>query len=144
MADWVVWVVVAGVLLVAEALTLTFFLGVLAVAALLSAAAALAGVPLAGQLLVAAVAGVAGVVAVRPIALRHRRPDPNSPRTGMAALEGATGLVTVEIGPTGGRVKLRGEEWSARAQDPALAIPAGATVHVAHIDGATAVVYPSV
>ena len=47
-----------------------------------------------------------------------------------------------EVTGRDGRVRIGGEEWTARAIDDSLVIPAGATVDVLQIDGATAVVYP--
>jgi membrane protein implicated in regulation of membrane protease activity len=41
----------------------------------------------------------------------------------------------------GGRVRLNGAEWSARAIDPKQDLPAGTRVSVVKIDGATAVVW---
>ncbi len=41
----------------------------------------------------------------------------------------------------GGRVRLNGAEWSARAIDPKQDLPAGTRVSVVAIDGATAVVW---
>jgi membrane protein implicated in regulation of membrane protease activity len=39
-------------------------------------------------------------------------------------------------------VRIGGEEWTARSLDEAQVIPAGATVNVLQIEGATAIVYP--
>jgi len=50
MDDWVLWLIAAGVLGVAEMLTLTFVLGMLAVAAAVAAVAAGIGLPPAVQL----------------------------------------------------------------------------------------------
>ena len=47
-----------------------------------------------------------------------------------------------EIGPLGGRVRIGGEEWSARSYDETLVIPAGTKVDVLQIEGASALVYP--
>ncbi|MDW4910468.1 NfeD family protein, partial [Streptomyces sp. ADMS] len=41
----------------------------------------------------------------------------------------------------GGRVRIDGEEWTARAYDETLVIPPGKTVDVMEISGATAIVY---
>ena len=43
---------------------------------------------------------------------------------------------------TGGRVRIDGEEWTARSYDETLVIPTGRTVDVIEISGATALVYP--
>ncbi len=42
----------------------------------------------------------------------------------------------------GGRVRIDGEEWTARAYDETLVIPPGTTVDVIEISGTTALVYP--
>src|SRR5690348_13442650 len=87
MTAWIVWLIVAAVLGVAELLTTTFALGILAVAALVAAGvgAAHLGVPL--QLTAFVVASGAGLGFVLPVARRHVRQPPLL-RTGPAALIG--------------------------------------------------------
>ena len=79
---------------------------------------------------------------VRPIALSHLR-TPRAIRTGVAALIGERGVVTEQVDAQDGRIKLRGEVWSARTYDPSHVIAAGKNVEVVQIDGATAIVYES-
>ncbi len=55
---------------------------------------------------------------------------------------GRSARVVSEVTGLGGRVRIGGEEWTARSYDETLVIPQGATVDVMQIDGATAVVYP--
>ncbi len=86
-------------------------------------------------------ASAVGLGLARPFALRHIRQPPLL-RTGTAALVGRTGYVLEEVGPRSGRVRIGGEEWSARPYDETLVIPAGAAVDVLHIEGASALVYP--
>jgi len=50
--------------------------------------------------------------------------------------------VLEEVTEHGGRVRIGGEEWSARSYDETLVIPVGITVDVMQIEGATALVYP--
>lgn len=140
MADWVIWLVVAGGLLLAELFTLTFVLGMFAVAATVAAIAAALGVPVVGQVI--AFVGASGVlwVLVKPLERAHHR-KPALP-TGVAALEGQRALVTVEVGPHSGRVQLGGEAWAARPLAPGMVIPAGTAVSVAKVEGATLVVFP--
>jgi membrane protein implicated in regulation of membrane protease activity len=136
MGIWLIWLVLAVVLGIAETLTLTAALGLLGGAALTTAVAAGLGLPVLGQLLVFAGTAVAGLVLVRPVALRHlarSRPDP---------LVGRPAQVLREVTGRGGMVALDGETWSARALDADLVIGAGATVHVLYSDGATVVVHP--
>lgn len=140
MADWVIWVVLAGGLLVAELFTLTFVLGLFSVAALVAGLAALLGVPVVVEL--GAFAASSGVLwwLVRPLERAHRRMP--ALLTGTAALAGQQALVVEEVTAHSGRVTLGGESWSARPLNPGLALPAGTHVSVARVDGATLVVFP--
>jgi membrane protein implicated in regulation of membrane protease activity len=141
MEAWVVWLIVAAVLGAAELFTLTLALGLLAVAAVAAGATAAAGLPMVVQLLVFAAASAAGLGVVRPIAARHIRQPPPL-RSGAAALIGKPALTLTEVSKRGGRVRIGGEEWSARPYDPELVIPADADVDVLGIEGAIALVYP--
>jgi membrane protein implicated in regulation of membrane protease activity len=141
--DAVVWIILAAVLGVAELLTLTAALGLLALAALVAAAvAALGGDPVLQFGAFAAVA-VAGLGLVRPLIRRQLqvRLGPQH-KFGVAALVGRQARVVQEVTGHAGRVQIGGEEWSARAYDETLVIPTGATVDVIQIEGATALVYP--
>ena len=140
MADWVLWMVVAGGLMLAELFALTFVLGLFSVAALVAGVAALIGVPVVLEFDV--FAGASGVLwwLVRPLERAHRRQPAIA--TGTAALSGRSGLVTEDVTDHTGRVKLGGESWAARPLTPGLAVPAGTHVSVAHVDGATLVVFP--
>ncbi|MGH3775347.1 MAG: NfeD family protein [Pseudonocardiaceae bacterium] len=138
---WVIWLIIAVVLGVVEIFTLTAALGLLGVAALITSGFAAIGLPVPLQLLVFAVAAAAGLVVVRPIAARHML-GPQLQRFGVDALAGRTAYVVQEVTGRDGTVRIGGEEWTARALDESLVIPAGAAVDVIQIDGATAVVYP--
>lgn len=138
---WVVWLVAAVALGVAELFTLTLALGLLAVAALVAGVVGALGLGLVVQVLAFIATAGAGLLVVRPIARRHMSHPPLL-RSGTAALVGKSALVIEEVTGDGGRVRLSGEEWSARALDESLAIPPGVHVDVLEIDGATAVVYP--
>jgi membrane protein implicated in regulation of membrane protease activity len=139
MSAWVIWMVVAGALAVGEILTLSFFMGPLAVAAALAALAALLGAGTALQLLVFIVASVASLGVLRPVARRHLH-TPAKIRTGTAALVGARAVVLERVDVDGGSVKLAGEVWSARSYDEDEVIEPGMRVQVIQIEGATALV----
>ncbi|GLW97487.1 NfeD family protein [Microtetraspora sp. NBRC 16547] len=141
MDSWIIWLVLAAGLGVAEIFTLTAALGLISVAALLTAGVAAIGFPIGIQLVVFIAASVAGVAGVRPIARRHLTQAP-ARQFGVPALVGRPAYVTQEVTGRDGRVRIGGEEWSARAYDETLVIPAGATVDVIEIEGATALVYP--
>ena len=140
MANWVVWLVVAGGLLLAEVLTLTFVLGLLSVAAGLTAVAAVLDVPIAGQIAVFGVSSAALFVLVKPFERRHQQAPAIT--TGTAALTGKSAVVTEEVTEHGGRVKLGGESWAARPLSPGITLAVGVSVGVAKVSGATLVVFP--
>ncbi|MCX2948836.1 NfeD family protein [Lentzea sp. NEAU-D7] len=141
MDPWLIWLVIALVLAIAEIFTFTAALGILATAAVATAGTAAIGLPLLGQLVVFSVVSTAGVVLIRPWA-RRMMLQPRLERFGVEALVGASAYVLREVNGHEGLVRLRGEDWTARPYDESLVIPAGSTVDVLHIDGTTAVVYP--
>ncbi|MGW0821115.1 NfeD family protein [Streptomyces sp. NPDC002845] len=138
---WLIWLIIAAVLAVAEIFTLTAALGMLSAAALVTAGSAAVGLPLPFQFLVFTVVATVTVVFVRPIALRHVL-QPQRARFGVDALVGRPAYVVTEVSGLDGRVRIDGEEWTARAYDETLVIPPGKTVDVIEISGATAIVYP--
>src|SRR5215210_3927561 len=139
MDEWVWWMIAAGVLAVGEMATVSFFLGPIAVAAVLSAIVALAGAGLAAQWIVFIIASLGSVLVLRPIARRHLR-TPAQIRTGTAALIGSRAVVLQRVDGDGGQVKIGGEIWSARSFDEDHVFEQGARVEVLKIDGATALV----
>jgi len=138
---WIVWLIVAAVLGVAELLTTTFALGIIAAGALVAAGVGALHAPLPFQLLAFAVASGAGLGFVLPVARRHIKQPPLL-KTGPAALVGESASVLEEVSRHSGRVRIGGEEWSARPYDESLVIPVGHLVDVMQIKGATALVYP--
>jgi membrane protein implicated in regulation of membrane protease activity len=137
--DWVWWMIAAGVMAIGEIATLGFFLGPIAVAAVLGAVVALAGAGVAVQWIVFIAASLGSLLVLRPIARRHMR-TPAQLRTGTAALVGAPAIVLERVDDRGGQVKIAGEIWSARSYDEDEAFEPGARVEVMKIDGATALV----
>jgi len=136
----VIWVLLAVALAVGEVLTPgMFFLGPVALAAGAAALAALLGAGGLASLIVFIVCAVASLAILRPIARRHVR-LPALSRTGTDALVGRKGIVTRKVDRHGGRVKIGGEEWSARAYLDDQVLAEGQTVDVVQIDGATALV----
>ena len=141
MHSWIVWLIVAAVLGVAELLTTTLAFGLLAIAAAAAAVVGAFHLSFALQLAVFAVAAGAGLGFVRPIAIKHIK-QPPALRTGAAALVGRSAIVLEEVTEHSGRVRIDGEEWSSRPYDESLVIPVGTKVDVMQIRGATALVYP--
>jgi membrane protein implicated in regulation of membrane protease activity len=136
----VIWLTLAVALGVAEMLTTTLALGLLAVGALAAALTEAAGGPVGFQIAVFVIVSLAGIVLIRPVALRRLKRR-GTLRTGMATLIGQTGYVLADVTPHEGRIRIGGEEWSARPYDEASVIPAGSMVDVLQIKGATALVH---
>jgi membrane protein implicated in regulation of membrane protease activity len=132
MGSWIAWLVLAALLGVAEVMTTTLAFGLLAVAAAAAAVVGVVGLGLPFQIAAFAVAAGAGLGVVRPLAVRHIRQPP--------VLRPAS--VIEEVTAAGGRVRIGGEVWSARSYDESEVIPAGSTVDVFAIEGATALVHP--
>jgi len=141
MGTWVIWLNVAAVLGTVEVMTTTLAFGLVGIAALIAAGAGFLGAPAAIQFGAFVLASGVGLGVARPFALRHIRQPPML-RTGTAALVGRPAIVLEEVGAHSGRVRIGGEVWSARSYDETQVIPAGSTVDVMHIEGATALVYP--
>ncbi len=141
MPSWLLWVLLALALAVGEILTPgLFFLGPVALAAGAAAIVAAAGGGWVVSLIVFGLGSIASLLVLRPIARSHIRQPPQM-RTGTAALVGARAVVVDRVDVNGGRVKIGGEVWSARALDESTVIEPGARVQVAEIEGATALVY---
>jgi membrane protein implicated in regulation of membrane protease activity len=139
MDEWVLWMIAAGLLAVGEMFTLGFFLGPVAIAAVLAAIVALAGGGAALQWIVFTAVAAASLLVLRPIARRHLR-TPMQLRTGTDALIGCPALVLERVDGNGGQVKIGGEIWTARSFDEDQAFEPGTRVEVLKIDGATALV----
>lgn len=141
MPGWLVWAIVAAALAVGEIFTPgLFFLGPIALAAVIAGLVALVGAAAWLQFVVFIAAAAASVGLLRPLARRHLH-VPEISRTGTAALVGAPAVVTTRVDANGGRVRIGGEEWSARSYVDDAVYEPGTRVEVVRIDGATALVY---
>ncbi|MEI5009559.1 NfeD family protein [Streptomyces sp. NPDC087659] len=136
---WVWWLVAAVGLGIPLVITAMPELGMLSVGAVAGAVTAGLGFGVVAQVVVFAAVSVALIAVVRPIAARHSAQRPQL-ATGVDALRGRQAVVLERVDGDGGRIKLAGEVWSARALDASRAFEPGEQVDVVEIDGATAVV----
>ncbi|MCX5076145.1 NfeD family protein [Streptomyces sp. NBC_00513] len=134
---WVWWLIGAVGLGIPLVLTAMPEFGMFAVGAVAAAVTAALGGGVVAQVLVFVIVSVALIAVVRPLANRHQRPQH---RTGIDALKGRSAVVLERVDGAGGRIKLAGEIWSARALDADVSYEPGQSVDVVDIDGATAVV----
>lgn len=137
---WVVWLIIAVGLAIAETSTLDFTLLMLASGALAGVAVALVFPGLIWlQILVALIVAVAMLLLLRPTLLAKIRSAPGY-RSSLEKMVGSAGVAVTEITTETGEAKVSGESWTARAVEGT--IPAGTEIEVYQIDGAVAVVYP--
>lgn len=124
----------------AETLSLDLVLVMCAGGAAAGAVAAGVGAPTVVQLIVAIAVAVGLLAFVRPVARRHLLGVGAHPM-GTAALVGKDAIVLNQVDSQHGLVRLNGQEWTARAFDSTQQLPAGSTVQVMEISGATAIVW---
>lgn len=139
---WIGWLVLIAAFLVIEMLSLDFTFLMLSFGAAVGLITDLVGIPVWAQVIIAAVAAAVFILFIRPPLLKrlHRGEDPT--KSNVDALIDLRGLALQEITQISGQVKLsNGDTWTARAASP-VAIPAGATVAITAINGATAIVRP--
>jgi membrane protein implicated in regulation of membrane protease activity len=141
MDAWVLWLIAAVVLAVAEVVNLSFYLFPFAIGAAAAAVIELAGLGTPIALVVFAVFTAVSFGIVRPIARRHLSTPPQI-RTGTAALIGRQAIVLERIANDEGVgcVRIDGEVWTARSYDDDKVIEPGTRVHIMEIRGATALV----
>ncbi|HET9381048.1 MAG TPA: NfeD family protein [Streptomyces sp.] len=137
---WVWWLAGAAALGIGLVVTAMPELGMLAVGAVAAAiVTGLFGGGAVAQVVTFVVVSTALIAVVRPIANRHRSQRPRF-TSGVEALKGRTAVVVERVDAHGGRIKLAGEIWSARALDTGNAYEAGQEVDVVDIEGATAII----
>ena len=132
----VVWLVAGFALIVAEVLTGGFVLIMLGVGALAAAGFAALGGSIWLEVAVFAVTSVALTTLARPVL--KRRMHSAHVLTNVDALLGDKAIVVSTVDAHGGKIKLRGELWSARAYDETEGLEPGRKVTVMTISGATA------
>ena len=136
-----VWLLVAVALCVGEVVTLDLVLIMLAGAALAGGATALVTDALPAQLAVAGATAVLLLALVRPVVRRHLEVPAALP-SGPDRLRGRPALVVQDVTAASGQVRVDGELWRARPWAGGPDAPAGSTVVVAAVEGATLHVYP--
>ena len=136
---WVWWLVGAAALGIPLVVTAMPEFGMFAVGAVAAAIAAGLGFDVVVQVLVFVAVSVALIAVVRPIAARHSAQRPQF-ASGVDALKGKQAVVLERVDGSGGRIKLAGEVWSARALDTDRVYDVGQEVDVVDIEGATAIV----
>ncbi|CAM03053.1 membrane protein implicated in regulation of membrane protease activity [Saccharopolyspora erythraea NRRL 2338] len=140
MVPALLWLIAGVVLIAAEVLSGDFVLVMLGAGALAAAGASALGVPLGLDAAVFAALSLGLIFLARP-ALKRRMRVEHELKTNVDALVGHKAVVESTVDAHGGRVRIGGELWSARAFDETQVMHSGQTVTVMEISGATAVVW---
>lgn len=143
--EWLFWVAGALLLVVVETMTADLTFLMIAGGALGGGLTSFLGGPVWAQVVVFACVSTLLLFAVRPWAKRRLAAATPQMKTNVEALIGRSAVTITPVDREGGRVRLGGEEWSARLSDGdggVLRLSVGDSARVADIDGAIAVVVP--
>lgn len=144
--EWLFWIGGALLLVVIETVTADLTFLMIAGGALGGGLTSFLGGPLWAQVVVFACVSTLLLFAVRPWAKRRLAATTPQMKTNVDALIGRSATTITAVDDGGGRVRLGGEEWSARlapAVQGTTRLETGACVIVTEIDGAVAVVAPA-
>ncbi|MCI8647283.1 MAG: NfeD family protein [Firmicutes bacterium] len=138
----VIWLIVAAVCGIIEALTMglttIWFTG----GAIMASIAAMAGLSLIVQIIVFLVVSIVLIYFTRPLAKKKLKVG--SEKTNVDALVGREALVTETIEPfSTGQAKVDGLVWSAVSKENHSTIKSGTTVTINGIEGVKLIVSPS-
>ena len=131
---WLIWLILAVVMLIVEVATLTMWSLCLAAGCIVSMVCALCGAGMSIQLVALPAGSVIAYLLLVPLFRRKKtfvqKSDENS-RTGMDALLGRRAVVTKEIRPGElVRARIDGDNWQVRAPGLEETLPRGADVSV--------------
>jgi membrane protein implicated in regulation of membrane protease activity len=139
---WAAWLSASILFVVAETLSMDAILLMLAAGAGVGMLAALLGLGVVLQVVLASATAIAALALVRPSIVKRLHSGPEL-ALGHSKLVGRQGLVVERISALEpGRIRLEGEIWSAQPYDETVTIEPGETVDVMQIRGATALVHP--
>lgn len=144
--EWLFWIGGALLLVVIETVTADLTFLMIAGGALGGGLTSFLGGPLWAQVVVFACVSTLLLFAVRPWAKRRLAATTPQMKTNVDALIGRSATTITAVDDGGGRVRLGGEEWSARLApvvQGTTRLEAGASVIVTEIDGAVAVIAPA-
>lgn len=139
---WYLWLIAAGIFLIAEIITTGFLIFWLGIGSLLAMIASFITDSIFIQTTVFVISSVVLIPLTKPLAKKYFDTG-KSIVTNAYGIIGKTGIVTVDINTleSTGQIKVNGEIWSAKADAD---IPKGTKVKVLKIDGVKLIVTPMV
>ncbi len=119
LSAWLIWIIIAIVLLIAEVFTPGFLLASFSLGAFVASAGAAIGLTTTWQMIVFSLVTIIVFFTIRPLVMSKMHKPENTLETNIDALVGNSAVVILAIDPNtmSGRVKVGGEEWSAASVD---------------------------
>lgn len=140
---WQIWLIIAGICLIIEIMTVGFLIFWFAIGAILAMITSLFTSNLIIQTSVFVVSSAILILATKPFVQKFIN-NKNEVKTNVYSTVGKTGIVTQDIDwvQSLGQVKVDGEVWSALSFDNKN-IPQGTEVEIKEIKGVKAIVAPT-
>lgn len=140
--SWYIWLMLAGVFLIFEALTVGFLIFWLSIGALLTMIVSLFTKNLIIQMSVFVLSSTILIFATKPFVKKIAKNE-TSLKTNVYSIIGKVGIVIQEINSidSTGQIKVGGEVWSATCKND-MTIPNGTEVEVLDIKGVKTIVTP--
>ena len=139
---WQIWLIIAGVALIVEIMTVGFLVFWFGVGALLAMIVSFFTSNIIIQTTVFIITSTILIFATKPFVKKFSK-DENSIKTNVYSIIGKTGIVTEKIDPihSKGQIKVDGEVWSA-ISDSNTIIPENSKVEILEVKGVKAIVSP--
>ena len=137
---WYIWLIAAGVLFLAEIITVGFLIFWLGIGALIAMLVSLVTNNLVIQVAAFVISSALLIFCTKPFVKKLTKND-KTVVTNAFSIIGKTGIVTKEINSSlaVGQIKVQGQDWSAKCEGDEV-IAEGSEVEVTKIDGVKAVV----
>lgn len=140
---WQIWLIIAGVCMIIEMLTVGFLVFWFAIGALIAMIFSFFVDHVVIQTSIFLICSTILLFATKPFVEKIQKSIPNY-KTNSSSIEGEKGIVTSEIDPAKGigQIKVHSEIWSAKSSDGSI-IPLGTDITVEKIEGVKAIVKPN-
>ena len=139
---WYIWLIMAGIFLIAEIITVGFLIFWLSIGSLFAMITSLFTDNLVIQTAVFVISSTILIFVKKPFVKKFAT-NKNPIKTNVYSIIGKNGIVTQDINPIEavGQIKISGEVWSAISQDNQI-IPKDTKIRVLEIKGVKAIVEP--
>ena len=139
---WLIWLIIAGICLIGEIITVGFLIFWLAIGALLAMIVSLFTSNIMIQTAVFVISSIILIFSTKPLVKRFAKGNPNV-KTNVYSIIGSTGIVIEDIDSVNGtgQIKVSGETWSAIGEND-INIPKGTEVKILEVKGVKVIVSP--